>query len=533
MTPTPTPTTTGGQPATSAYGHPLQFGSFVTPANADPARTVELAVLSEQVGLDLVTFQDHPYQPGFLDTWTLLSYVAARTSTVHLSANVTNLPLRPPAVLARSVASLDLLSGGRVELGLGAGAFWDAIEAMGGRRLPGGQALQALEEAIDVVRQIWAAEAPGGVRVDGDFHRVVGAKRGPAPAHPVEIWLGAYKPRMLALTGRRADGWLPSLGHVQPGDLAAGNRIVDEAAQEAGRSPSAIRRLLNISGRFAPVGRGTLDGPAEQWAEELAELTLRDGIGTFILGSDDPDDLRRFAGEVAPAVRELVAAEGSSSSAPAARVPAPTAAASRPAVVRTPFAVVPTPDDGGRRSDRRVWDESARPTGPAPDPERTYTPHEQASGRHLVDVHDMLRAELAQIHDLVDQVAAGTMDVGAARSHINTMTMRQNKWTLGTYCESYCRIVTTHHTLEDQALFPRLRHGDPRLAPVIDRLQQEHAVIHDVLEGVDRALVAFVATEDGMADLRAAVDLLGDTLLSHLSYEERELVEPLARLGVQ
>jgi hemerythrin-like domain-containing protein len=125
------------------------------------------------------------------------------------------------------------------------------------------------------------------------------------------------------------------------------------------------------------------------------------------------------------------------------------------------------------------------------------------------------------------------MDVGTARSHINTMTMRQNKWTLGTYCEAYCRIVTTHHTLEDRSLFPHLRDADSRLVPVIDRLEQEHAAIHDVLEGVDRALVAFVATPDGMAELRAAVDLLSDTLLSHLAYEERELVEPIARLGLR
>ena len=112
------------------------------------------------------------------------------------------------------------------------------------------------------------------------------------------------------------------------------------------------------------------------------------------------------------------------------------------------------------------------------------------------------------------------------------MTIRQNKWTLGTYCESYCRVVTTHHTIEDQSMFPHLRAADPRLAPVVDRLEEEHHAIHDVLEGVDRALVGFVAVPDGMADLRAAVDLLSDTLLSHLSYEERELVEPLARLGM-
>jgi alkanesulfonate monooxygenase SsuD/methylene tetrahydromethanopterin reductase-like flavin-dependent oxidoreductase (luciferase family) len=513
----------------SDYGHPLEFGSFVTPSAADADRVVALTVLAEQTGLDLVTFQDHPYQPGFLDTWTLLSYAAARTSSVHLAANVTNLPLRPPAVLARSVASLDLLSGGRIELGLGAGAFWDAIEAMGSPRLTPGQAVQALEEGIDVIRQLWDADARGPIRVDGEFHRVAGAKRGPAPAHDVGIWLGAYKPRMLALTGRRADGWLPSLAYLKDGDLAAGNRIIDEAALEAGRKPADVRRLLNIGGRFTDIGRGPLQGPAEQWAEELTDLALTDGVSTFIVATDDPDDLRRFAAEVAPAVREAVAAERSGTRAPQ---PAP----ARPSVTvagRSPFAVTATPDHGVRRSSTVVWDERTRPTGPAPDPDRTYTAHDMAGGQHLVQVHDGLRGELAQIHDLIDQVEAGTIDVGTARSHINTMTMRQNNWTLGTYCESYCRIVTTHHTIEDRTLFPHLRRADPRLAPVVDRLEQEHHVIHEVLEGVDKALVALVSTPGTIAGLREAVNLLSDTLLSHLSYEERELIEPLSRLGLQ
>jgi alkanesulfonate monooxygenase SsuD/methylene tetrahydromethanopterin reductase-like flavin-dependent oxidoreductase (luciferase family) len=521
----------------SDYGHDLLFGSFLTPASADPDRVVELAILCEQLGLDLATFQDHPYQPAFLDTWTLLSFVAARTRSIRLSANVTNLPLRPPAVLARSVASLDLLSGGRVEVGLGAGAFWDAIEAMGGRRLTPGEGVRALEEALAVIRAVWDADARGGVRVEGEFHRVVGAKRGPAPAHDVGIWLGAYKPRMLALTGRAADGWLPSLAYLQPGDLAAGNARIDEAAEEAGREPTAIRRLLNVTGRFSSTSGGALQGPAEQWVKELADLALSDGVSAFILGTDDPDDLRRFAAEVAPAVRELVAAERTGSSPAGTTPPAPTPPAgttprAAPTTISgTPFAVTPTLDDGVRRSAVQVWDESTRPTGPAPDPQRTYTAHEQASGRHLVDVHDHLRAELRQLYDLIEQVAAGSLDASAARSHISTMTMRQNNWTLGTYCESYCRLVTTHHTLEDQALFPRLRR-DPGLRPVIDRLEEEHHAIHGVLEEVDRALVAFVSTPDGMAGLRAAVDLLSDTLLSHLSYEERELVEPLARLGL-
>lgn len=300
-----TPTAAAHEPlpdAVTRYGHRLRFGSFVTPSAGDPARTVELAVLSETVGLDLVTVQDHPYQPAFLDTWTLLSFVAARTTTIRLAPNVANLPLRPPAVLARSVASLDLLTGGRVELGLGAGAFWDAIEAMGGQRLAGAQAVRALEEAIDVVRQIWDTGTRGGARVDGEFHGVRGAKRGPAPAHDVEIWLGAYKPRMLDLTGRRADGWLPSEGYLRPGDLARGNAAIDDAAEAAGRAPGAVRRLLNASG---PAGRAT-----DAWVAELARLALEDGIDTFILGGDDPEALRRYAAEVAPAVRERVAADG-------------------------------------------------------------------------------------------------------------------------------------------------------------------------------------------------------------------------------
>ena len=115
------------------YGHDLLFGTFATPSAHGARQVVDLAVTADRAGLDLVTFQDHPYQPAFLDTWTLLSYVAARTERVHLAPNVLNVPLRPPAVVARSAASIDLLSAGRFDLALGAGGFWDAIEAMGGR----------------------------------------------------------------------------------------------------------------------------------------------------------------------------------------------------------------------------------------------------------------------------------------------------------------------------------------------------------------------------------------------------------------
>jgi hypothetical protein len=309
--------------------------------------------------------------------------------------------------------------------------------------------------------------------------------------------------------------------------------VIDEAARAAGRDPAAIRRLYNITGTFSARGTGFLDGPAATWAEQLAGLVIEQGMSAFLVTGDDAEVIRRFAGEVAPAVRELVAAERVTPAPPPATVDSPqTTVVIGQSSVPAALGVTPTPDDGTRRSSTRVWDESRRPTGPAPDPARVYSARERASGQHLVEVHDHLRQELTGIRQLVEQVGAGTLDVGSARSAINAMTLRQNNWTLGVYCESYCRLVTTHHTLEDIALFPRLRQGDPALTPVVDRLQYEHGIIHDVLEGVDRALVALVAEPDGMKAVREAVDLLTDTLLSHLSYEERELVEPLARLAI-
>jgi alkanesulfonate monooxygenase SsuD/methylene tetrahydromethanopterin reductase-like flavin-dependent oxidoreductase (luciferase family) len=291
------------------YGHELAFGTFIVPQNQRPHDVVALAQLTEQAGLEFATFQDHPYNPGQLDTWTLLAWVAAQTETLRVAGNVTNLPLRQPAVLARAAASLDLLSEGRFELGLGAGAFWDAIEAMGGRRLSPGESVDALSEAIDVIRAIWSVSEPGGVRVDGDHYRIHGAKRGPEPAHDISIWLGAYKPRMLRLTAAKADGWLPTLGYLNDGDLARGNRTIDEAAAEAGRDPREIRRLLNIQGAFGTARGGFLQGPPEQWVEELLPFVLEDGVSMIFVAADDPRTIEIWGGEVAPALRERVRSE--------------------------------------------------------------------------------------------------------------------------------------------------------------------------------------------------------------------------------
>ena len=291
------------------YLHPLQFGTFITPVNSPPDAPVQRAVLSERLGYDLVTFQDHPYQSSFLDTWTLMSWVAAKTERIHVSANVLNVPMRQPAVLARAAISLDLLSEGRFDLALGAGGFWDAMVGMGADRLTPGQGVDALSEAITIIRGIWDVSDRSPLRVDGDYHRVEGAKRGPAAAHDIPIWIGALKPRMLRLVGTQGDGWLPSLPYLKPGELEAGNAAIDEAAIAAGRDPREIRRLLNIGGQFGRSNGGMLNGPSAQWVEQLLPLVLENGESTFILASDDPAAMQQFAEEVAPALREAVARE--------------------------------------------------------------------------------------------------------------------------------------------------------------------------------------------------------------------------------
>ena len=278
----------------------VRLGIFAVPDATDPASTLEQIIAADQSGLELVGVQDHPYQRRFFDTWTLLAYAAGRTQHVRFVPDVLNLPLRLPTLIAKSVASLDVLSGGRVELGIGAGGFWDAIEAMGGPRRTPKESVDALEEALAIVRGFWSTER--SLRFEGQHYQVQGVHPGPPPAHPVGIWLGAYGPRMLRLTGRLADGWLPSLGghYLSAEDVPKGHAAIDQAARAAGRDPERIERVLNVM---------ALEGGPGAWPEQLARIASELRFSTLLVGVPDEDPVgfvRRLGEEIAPRVRELL-----------------------------------------------------------------------------------------------------------------------------------------------------------------------------------------------------------------------------------
>ncbi|MFF3755251.1 LLM class flavin-dependent oxidoreductase [Streptomyces sp. NPDC002018] len=291
------------------YGHDLVFGALLEPPNDRPQDVLALAELIEAVGLDVVSLSDHPYWPERLDTMALLAAIVARTKRVTVMPNMANLPLRPPATLARTAATLDILSGGRFELGVATGAqqMWDLVVAEGGPRRNAAQSIEALEEAVRIIRALWTSDTEVGF--DGRHYRLAGVKPGPRPVHDLGIWLGAYQPRMLRLVGTIADGWVPSSPFLPPEHVATANRVIDEAAARAGRSPRDVRRGYNIEGRFSS-GSTFLDGPPRLWVEQLADLALTQGISAFFLyRANSPDVIRQFAEEVAPAVRVAVAAE--------------------------------------------------------------------------------------------------------------------------------------------------------------------------------------------------------------------------------
>jgi alkanesulfonate monooxygenase SsuD/methylene tetrahydromethanopterin reductase-like flavin-dependent oxidoreductase (luciferase family) len=289
------------------HGRKVEFGGNLDPV-ADFERAATTARAIERTGLEFIGIQDHPYQRRFFDTWTLMSALVPLTTEVHFVTDVANLQLRPAPMLAKAAASLDVISGGRIELGLGAGGFPEAVQAMGGPVRNSAERVDALEEAIRLMRLMWSV--PKSVSFDGEHFSLKGHKPGPPPAHRIEIWLGALGPRMLRLTGSVADGWIPSHSYVPPDKAAALNSRIDEAAQAAGRDPGTIRRAYNVMGSIGGDEAPGIAGPPSQWIETLTSLVLDVGMDTFLFWpttADVVDQFELFGREVVPAVREAVA----------------------------------------------------------------------------------------------------------------------------------------------------------------------------------------------------------------------------------
>ncbi len=280
------------------------FGISVAPTAADHDAIVAQVGAAERAGLDRVGIQDHPYQRRFLDTFALIADLAARTERISFFPDVASLPMRGPTMIAKAAASIDVRSGGRFELGIGAGAFWDAVAGMGGPRRSVGESFDVLEEALPVIRA--ALDAERSVRAPGP-HVVVSYPPGPPPAHRVEIWVGAYGPRGMRLIGQHADGWVPSMGRARPDSLRAAVARMEDVAAKAGRDPGNIRRVLNIGGSVTDGerGEGVVSGPVELWVEVLAGWAADLGADAFVFWPPDTGtgQVERFAQEVVPAVR--------------------------------------------------------------------------------------------------------------------------------------------------------------------------------------------------------------------------------------
>ncbi|GAA3140199.1 LLM class flavin-dependent oxidoreductase [Planomonospora alba] len=282
-------------------------------------RLLRMVQQADRDGLDVFSLSDHPYIGGRVDAYAALGFILGRTERIAGFANVTNLPTRPAPMLARTVTSLSALSDGRIVLGMGAGGLWDRISDMGVPRLSPGDAVDAFEEAIVLVKLLAGGGEP--VTFQGRHYRVERIEPAPVAAPPV--WTGSVGRKSLAATGRVADGWIP--GHAADWlseRYRTSRPVIDEAAAAVGRDPREIRTVFNFPGRITdrplPATRDRdgrwIGGSVGQWVEELTGAVLEHGASGFTLfaadhGVPDPVTLGRWAREVAPAVREAVAKE--------------------------------------------------------------------------------------------------------------------------------------------------------------------------------------------------------------------------------
>jgi alkanesulfonate monooxygenase SsuD/methylene tetrahydromethanopterin reductase-like flavin-dependent oxidoreductase (luciferase family) len=287
----------------------ILFGLDIPASAAPGADPVARARTAEASGFDFVSASDHPCgsQPSY-ETWTMLSWIAARTSRIRVATRVLGVPYRQPAMVAKMAETLDRLSGGRLILGLGGGASDDEFRAFGIPVPSPRDKVDGLAEAIQVAHGLWTRPE---FTFDGRLYHTDAAQVEPKPGHHIPIWLGTFGNRALTVTGRLADGWIPSLGMAPPERIPAMRERIFAGAREAGRAPEEITCAYNVEVHVdtsAVPDPSVVSGPPEQVADRLIGFV---GLGFTafnlkLVGSDAAEQIDRLAREVIPAVRQAV-----------------------------------------------------------------------------------------------------------------------------------------------------------------------------------------------------------------------------------
>jgi alkanesulfonate monooxygenase SsuD/methylene tetrahydromethanopterin reductase-like flavin-dependent oxidoreductase (luciferase family) len=284
----------------------MLFGLNVSTSAEPGSDPVADARRAEALGFDFVSASDHLHgEAPSLETWTMLSWIAAGTSRIRVATRVLGVPYRHPAVVAKMAETFDRLSGGRLILGLGGGASDEEFRAFGlGFRSPRDK-VDGLEEAVRIIRGLWSERE---FTLEGRLYETERGRVEPKPDHHIPIWLGTFGDRALAVTGRVADGWIPSLDMAPPDRARVMREHIFTAAREAGRDPESITCAYNLQVRIddrEDPRPSIVSGPPDVVAERLLGFA-RIGFSAVNfkpIGPGEDEQAERLAHEVIPAVR--------------------------------------------------------------------------------------------------------------------------------------------------------------------------------------------------------------------------------------
>ena len=253
----------------------MQFGVTI-PNNwgvADPQEVLALGPLAEELGYDSVWVMDHLFNAGYIrerledrpyyHPMATLSYLAATTSRVSLATSVLVLPYHNPVELAKYAATLDQMSGGRVILGVGAGAMTEEFEALG---IPMRQRGSLTDESIAIMKELWTSPSPSYRSRRWEFSDLRFSPK-PVQTPHIPLWIGGSSPGALRRAATAGDGWHPT--GLSPEDFALGRRELTAMAESAGRDPRAIV----LSARVEVEVHG---GPSSSRAANSARISGND-----------------------------------------------------------------------------------------------------------------------------------------------------------------------------------------------------------------------------------------------------------------